>query len=234
MSRRKFSAAVLPFALACAAALCPARVGAGQEAPPAPTPRPSKVFQEARAVNQGATPDTEAFEFELHGSAFHVRQNGNGRRTKGKRVRGFNLRLEGGDAVARLFYTEFEGDLLLLLHLDTAGGGAGFDTRLEQPSMRGLWRQRIPASDVGTPLRDGPQLYVTGVGLVAKLDLRTGAYAWLHNSFEVAGGGEPPALNAFDQPELKGDEVLFRERPVYNPRRTVVLDRKTGEIIRVE
>ncbi|MET0646350.1 MAG: hypothetical protein ABW208_06990 [Pyrinomonadaceae bacterium] len=232
MSRRKFSAAVLPFALACASALCSARAGPAQEARPAPTPKPSKVFQEARTVNSNATPDPEAFEFELNGFAFHVRQNGNGRRTKGKRVRGFNLRLDSGDAIGRLFYSEVEGDLLLLLHLGDAG--TGFVTRLEQPSMRGLWRQRIAASDVGQTLRDGAHLYVTGVGLVGKLDLRTGVYAWLHNSFADALGVEPRTLNAFDRPELKGDEVLFRERPVYNPRRTVVVNRKTGEIIRVE
>jgi hypothetical protein len=234
MNRRKFSAAVIHFALVCASAFCAARSCAAQEARPAPTPKPSKLFQEARAVDTNATPDPEAFEFELDGSAFHIRQNGNGRRTKGKRVRGFNLRLESGDSINRLFYSEFEGGLLLLLHIDTPGGGGGFITRLEQPSMRGLWRQRVPAPDVGQPLRDGTHLYVTGTGLVAKLDLRTGIYAWLHNSFEGARKGEPLTLKAFDQPELKSDEVRFRERPVYNPRRTVVVSNKTGEIIRIE
>ena len=235
MSRRTFSAAVLPLALACASAWSPARVGPAQEAPrPAPTPKPSKVFQEARAVSTDATPDTEAFEFGLKGFAFHVRQNGNGRRTKGQRVRGFNLRLDGGDSVGRLFYSEFEGDLLLLLHVNTAGGGGGFVTRLEQPSMRGLWRHRIPAPDVGQPLRDGAHLYVTGKGFVGKLDLRSGMYLWQSDDRDYAGRDRVKALGAFDVPELDGDAVLFRERPVYNPRRTVVVSKKTGEIIRVE
>src|SRR3712207_7875714 len=44
----------------------------------------SKVFQEARAVN------AQSFEFELNGFAYHVRANGNGRRTKGTKSRGFN------------------------------------------------------------------------------------------------------------------------------------------------
>ena len=234
MSRRKFSPVLLSLALACAHASFSARAGSAQEARPAPTPKPSKLFQEARAVNENATPDPEAFEFEMNGFAYHVNANGNGRRVKGRRVRGFNLRLDSGEAVANLLYSEFEGDLLLLLHTDIAGVGLGFVTRLEQPSMRGLWRQRVPAEDVGHPLRDGHSLYVTGEGFVGKLDLRTGEYAWLHDDLEVERGAGSNPLHTFDEPELDGDAVLFRERPVYNPRRTLVVDRKSGKILRVE
>ncbi|HWS89841.1 MAG TPA: hypothetical protein VN282_22935 [Pyrinomonadaceae bacterium] len=226
MSRRKLSAAVLGLLLAGASA--PARQAA------ADTPKPSKVFQEARAVNADATPSAQSFEFEMNGFSYHVRANGNGRRTKGKKSRGFNLHLDAGEAVTNLLYSEFEGDLLLLLHTDIAGVPLGFVTRLEQPSMRGLWRQRIPAGDVGRPLRDGHDLYVTGLGLVGKLDLRTGEYAWQHDDLEVerADGSKP--LHTFEEPQLDGDAVLFRERPVYNPRRTLVLDRRSGKVIRVE
>ena len=233
MSRRKFSAVVC-LALACAHALIPAQVSPAQKTRPAPAPKPSKLFQEARAVNENATPAPEAFEFEMDGFAYRVSANGNGRRTKGKRVRGFNLRLDGGEAIVSLFYSEFEGDLMLLLHTDIEGIPLGFVTRLEQPSMRGLWRQRIPAGDVGDPLRDGHSLYVTGLGLVGKLDLRTGDYDWQHDDLEVERAAWTTILHTFDEPELDGGAVLFRERPVYNPRRTLVLDKKTGKVIRVE
>jgi hypothetical protein len=238
MSRRKFSAALLRLALALAGASAlwprPVPPGSAQEAKPAPTPKPSTVFQEARPVTAGAAPYAEAFEFELDDFAYHVNANGNGRRTKGRKVRGFNLRLERGDSVAKLFYREFEGDLLLLLHLLSGGEGAGMVTRLEQPSMRGLWRQRVGAPEVGPPLRDGRHLYVTGRGFVGKLDLRTGEYAWRHDGLEDVRGETPKPLEAFDEPALDGDAVLFRERAVYNPRRTLVLDRKSGRVIRVE
>jgi hypothetical protein len=75
---------------------------------------------------------------------------------------------------------------------------------------------------------------VTGKGFVGKLDLRTGTYLWQHADLDGGGGGEPKPLGAFDEPELKGDAVLFRERPVYNPHRTLVIDRKSGKILRVE
>ena len=217
MSRRSLSAALLLLLLAGAVA--------AQE--PTPAPKPPKVFQEARAVS-------DAFEFELNGSAYRVAANGNGRRAKGKQVRGFNLRLDRGEAITKLLYSEFGGGLLLLLHTDIAGAGFGFVTRLEQPSMRGLWRQRIPAGDLGQPLRDGRHLYVTGMGFVGKLELDTGEYAWLLDDLEVERGADAKPLHTFEEPELDGDAVLFRERPVYNPRRTLVVDRKTGKVVRVE
>lgn len=236
MNRRKFSAAVLPFSLALAGVSAPspclARAASAQET--RTVPEPAKVFQEARAVNTGAAPDAEAFEFEMNGFAYHVSANGNGRRTKGKKVRGFNLRLDRGEFITRALYTELEGDLLLILHTNIAGIGLGFVTKLEQPSMRGLWRQRIPASDVGEPLREGHHLYVTGMGFVGRLDLRTGEYAWQYDDLEVVRGQEAPALHTFGEPELDGDAVLFRERPVYNPRRTLVINKKSGKVVRVE
>lgn len=238
MNRRKFSAAMLSLALASAGASTlspsPVRAVSAQEARPAPTPELARVFQEARAVNSASTPDPEAFEFEMKGFAYHVRHNGNGHRTKGRKTRGFNLRLDRGESITRVLYSEFEGDLLLLLHTNIAGVGLGFVTRLEQPSMRGLWRQRIPASDVGEPLRDGHLLYMTGMGFVGQLDLRTGEYEWQHDDLEVVREEWPQALHTFAEPEVKGAAVLFRERPVYNPRRTLVIDKKSGKVMRVE
>lgn len=236
MNRRKFSAASSSLALlgASALTLCFSRAAPAQEARPAPAPDPAKVFQEAKEVRASGAPAAEAFEFEMNGFAYHIKSNGNGRRAKGSKVRGFNLHLDDGEVVARLFYAEFGGDLLLLLHTDIAGVRLGFVTRLEQPSMRGRWRQRIPDGDVGRPLRDGHDLYVTGSGFVGRLDLRTGEYAWQHDDLEVERGAEPKPLHTFDEPEIDGDAVLFRERPVYNPRRTLVVNRKTGKIIRVE
>ena len=235
MNRRKFSAAVLSLSLAGASALatCFGRAGSAQEARPAPTPKPSKVFQEARAVNDTAAPGPEAFEFEAHGFGYHINRNGNGWRKKGKKTRRFNLRLESGE-LGRVYFHEYGGRLLLVCEADDGEGGWGFVTLLEQPTMRARWRQTFPASEVGRPLRDGRHLYVTGNGFVGRLDLDTGTFDWRHADLEDVRGDEPKPLGAFDQPELKGDAVLFRERPVYNPRRTLVVKKKTGKIMSVE
>lgn len=235
MNCQKFSTAVLRFALAfaCAPALSPcfARAGSAQEAHPAP--KPSHVFQEAKPINSQATSDPEAFEFETKGFSYHIKQNGNGSRKKGDRVRGFNLRLDRG-GLKRVYFEDYGGRLLLVCEVGDGEAGGGFVTLLAQPSMRALWKQSFDGSNVGEPLREGRHLYVTGVGFVGKLNLDTGEFEWIHDDLYDKREGAPKHLNSFEVPELTDGTVLFRERPVYNPRRTLVIDKKSGKIVRVE
>jgi hypothetical protein len=237
MNRRQFSAAGLGLALvsACASALSPSPVGAGsvQETRPAPTPEPAKIFQEARAVNSHATGAPEAFEFEVHGFSYHIRQNGNGWRKKKEKTRGFNLRLDHG-GLGRVYFNDYGGRLLLVCEVGDGESGGGFVTLLQQPSMRARWKQSFPAFNVGQPLREGRHLYVTGTGFVGKLDLDTGEFDWLHEDLYDKREGAPKHFNSFETPEIDGETVLFRERAVYNPRQTLVIDKKSGKIIRVE
>jgi hypothetical protein len=218
-------------ALACACAHGLALHGSAQEAQPAP--KPSQVFQLAKPINSKAHHDPEAFEFEMGGFDYHVRRNGNGWRKKGEMSRRFNLRLDDGD-LGRVYFHDYGGRLLLVCEAGDGEGGWGFVTLLEQPSMRGLWRQHIPAFNVGEPLREGRSLYVTGIGFVGKLDLGTGEFDWQHDGLYDTREGAPKHFNSFEKPELAGDTVLFRERSVYNQHKTLVVDKKTGKTIRVE
>jgi hypothetical protein len=235
MNRRKFSTSSLSLALLVASALtpCPARDGSAQEARAAPPPEPPKVFQEARPITGEVATDPEAFEFELNGFTYHLKQNGNGWRKKKERTRRFNLRLDDG-GLARVYFHDYGGRLLLVCEIDHGDGGSGFVTLLEQPSMRALWKQYIPAFNVGEPLRQGRHLYVTGIGFVGRLDLGTGEFDWKHDDLYDKLGGRSSAFNSFETPELDGDAVLFRDRPVYNRRKTLVVEKKSGKIIRVE
>ena len=229
MNRRQFSAAVsrLALASACASALPPC-FARGQEARPAPDP--SKVFQAAGEVSSKAVPVAEAFEFALNGFAYHIRINGNGRRTKGDRTRRFNLRVDG--EIVRVYYTEYRGDLLLVCELDHLETGAGVVTLLEQPSMRARWRQSFGTFNVGEPLRDGRHLYVTAIGFVAELDLGTGEFVWEHGELDGRVGEQ--TFNVFAAPEVGADTVTFKDRQRAGHAHRVVVNKKTGKIVSVE
>lgn len=226
-------------ALAVAFALCLAPCVAAHGAQDDDAPLQSKGFARVRQVRDPGSSGSMAFEFEAGGFSYHVAANGNGRRTKGSKTRRFNLRFDGPDFMEDLRFAVYEGDLLLACELNDGDAAGGLVVRLEQPSMRALWRQPVPSFNLGEPLREGRHLYLTGMGFVAKLDLRTGEYVWQHKDLYrdaglVRAGASPDDFNSFETPELAGETVLFRARPVYNRRRTLVVNKKTGKIIRIE
>jgi hypothetical protein len=191
----------------------------------------AQEFEPARALPED---DPRLFEFEAGGYSYRVAATGNGRGTKGKgRPRLFNLRLEGRDSITRLLFSGYGDDLLLLCEVWDGEKGGAFVARLEQPSMRALWKLAVLTPSVGPTLREGRRLYLTGRGFVALLDLDTGQYEWHHEDLYESEG--PGTFGAFERPVVERGDVLFRDRPVYNgPARTIVVNRKTGHIVRVE
>ncbi|HJQ34422.1 MAG TPA: hypothetical protein VJ866_19740 [Pyrinomonadaceae bacterium] len=205
-----------------------------------------------------------AFEFESGGFSYHVAANGNGRRVKGDRTRRYNLHLNGGESIRRLYFTEYGDDLLLLCEVD--GGEAGpsvFITRLEQPSMRALWRQSAPTGGVEV-LRRGGTLYLGGAGFVARLELKNGAYVWQHRDRREAAAEEGGDRDSDDRDsdreaddresvkrreaealippgryapaEVTGDTVVFgpARGSAEQGAKTVRVNSKTGRIVSVE
>jgi hypothetical protein len=218
---------------AAALALLAAGLARAQEAPAraAQEPGPSRLFRPAQAIGEGATPD--AFEFELSGYSYRIASNGAGRRVRREAVRRFNLRLEGSDWLRHVQFAEYEGNVLLVCEVSDGETGAGFVVRLEQPSMRALWRAELSAFNVGPPLRDGGHLYLTGIGFAAKLELDGGRFLWRHTRlYGRAGEG---SFNSFDLPEIDGDAVVFREATRAGlPAKALRVHRKTGKILGIE
>ncbi|MBC7931181.1 MAG: hypothetical protein H7Z38_11520 [Rubrivivax sp.] len=219
------------FARAAVALLCLASCAAAQGETLAPSAESNSPGAFQKATQTGAV-TSAVFDFELSGFSYHIAANGNGRRTKGDKTRRFNLRPDRGDYIEGLYFSGYDGNLLLVCGVTDEETGGGLVVKLEQPSMRALWRQQIPAFNLGEPLREGRRLYVTGIGFVGALDLKTGMYEWKHAGLYENAGGK---FNSFELPEIKGDEVLFRERPVDNtPGKTIRVSRKTGKIVRIE
>lgn len=218
-------AGALALALAHAAAPRPAASASARQA------KPAHVFRPAPGVPADAP---AAFEFEMNGFAYRVASNGNGRRTKGDRTRHFNLRLEGQTRLGgRVYFAEHDGDLLLAYEVTDGVSAGGRVTRLMQPSMRAVWNAELPSGGLGPPAREGRFLYLTAAGFVGRLDLAGGAWAWSHD--DLLGRGREGAFASFATPEPSGDEVSFREAPVYNGRAlTVFVGKRSGEIKRIE
>ena len=88
------------------------------------------------------------------------------------------------------------------------------------------WKQALPGFNVGRGLIEGDFAYVTAMRFVAKLNLRSGSYAWQHE--DLARGG---SFDAFAAPQLAGNTALFPTRPPAGARPlTVTADKQTGRI----
>lgn len=209
--------ATLALVLLCAASASAQGAGA---------PESPKVFREARKISDGSP---ASFEFELNGFTYKIAGNGAGRRVKGDSARLFNLRLEGGDYLERVYYAVHRGNILLICGVTDGESGAGFVARLEQPSMRARWKAHLPAFNVGPGLIEEEHVYVTGTGFVARLDLRKGEFEWRHDDLRRKRGG---GFNSFETPRIEGDAVLFREVPARESEaKTVRVHRRTGKIL---
>jgi hypothetical protein len=197
--------------------------------PPASASNPPQTFERAEEVPAGAP---KAFEFGLSDFSYHVGANGNGRR-EGGLVRRFNLRLDSGEEITHVYFSKYGGDLLLVCEVAYGDGGRALVIRLEQPSMRARWKQRVPGYNV-VAAREGESLYLAAMGFVGRLNLRSGAYLWRHDGLNRVAAG-PPAFESFEPPEVRGDTVLFREAAAAGrPAKTLLVNKQTGKIIRAE
>jgi hypothetical protein len=98
--------------------------------------------------------------------------------------------------------------------------------------QRMKWKRVIPGFNVGQGLLDGAFAYVTGIGFVGKVNLKSGAYAWRHADLY---GQANSAFNIFALPEVEGNVVIFREAEHYLRKKVAVIrvQRHTGKIISI-
>jgi hypothetical protein len=208
---------LIPMALLCAASAL------AQQEPSASKPAESRLFEMPVAVLQVRR--VIAFEFLAAGYKYHIARTGLGTRSGGgSPEQTFSLHLSKGDFIRALYSAQYQGDALLLLEVSNGSYGAGFIVRIGGAVPDIKWKQAIPGINVGKGLIEGDFAYITAMRFVAKVNLKSGTYAWRHE--DLARGG---ALDAFDAPALDGNRVLF---PARRPSAlTVAVDKQTGRIL---
>jgi hypothetical protein len=193
---------------------------------------PRNVWTFTEVKGQPENPVISSFEFSSAGYKYRISVNGRGtRRGKAGGPRAFNLRLKQHDSLERaVYYAEYQGDLLLLCEVSDGEGGAGFITRLDGRTLRTKWKRWIPAFNVGQGFIEDDFAYVTAIGFVGKVDLKSGAFVWKHDDL-FRGGSR---FTSFELPKIEGATILFKEETIYSePAKTIKVDKQTGRIINV-
>lgn len=166
------------------------------------------------------------FMFSASGHDYTFRADGLGESSFGK-VRPHNFRLKADQGhLEQVYFCELENDLLLLYELSDELNGWGYVLRLNQTTFKPKWITPISGFNLGPALLDGDSLYLTAVSLIAKLDLRSGAYVWQQTDLHAK---YPPSFQTFGAPLIKGDHVIFKEDLA--PFKSLEVDRLTGKII---
>jgi hypothetical protein len=108
----------------------------------------------------------------------------------------------------KLYYAQYENQLLLLCELSDGESGWGRILRLNPKSLQARWGVTIEAFNLSPGVIEGSVLYQAGIGLVAAVDLSHGRFAWKHDGLYDR---ERLAFNSFEPAEITETEVLFRE-----------------------
>jgi len=193
----------------------------------------SRAFSVAKSLPDQI--ERVSFEFSTASNDYRISHEGRGLRIgSSKSPRSFSLRLEKADHLTHaLYYAEYQGDLLLICEVSDEVYGSGFIARLDGQTLRTKWKQVVSGFNVGQGLIDGSYAYVTGIGFIGKVSLKSGAYAWRHENLYRQSNS---AFNSFDLPEAKVNTVVFRESSHYLRKKKAVIrvERRNGKIMSVD
>jgi len=193
----------------------------------------SRSFSIAKSSPTNFEPTT--FEFSTANHNYSITNYGKGLRgSSNDTPQSFSLPLNKDDYLtSSLYYAEYQGDLLLIGEVSDGDYGSGFIVRLDKRTLRIKWKQIVNAFNVGQGLIDGDYTYVTGIGFIGKVSLKTGAYVWRHQDLYQRSNS---AFNSFDLPEVEGNIVVFRESSHYLRKKIAVIkvERSKGKIISVD
>ena len=170
----------------------------------------------------GGTTKRHFFVFTSSVRNYAIRNDGRSEATPlGARRQTFWLRMGGSPNLERVYFAEYEGDLLLEYEVSGAQSNWGYILRVEQKSLKIKWVATVSADNLGPGLIDDHELYFGGSNLLSKLDLQSGSYVWQ---------SELQKFFTFSVPAVRGDKVVFHDES--EGERTVEVEKETGRLVK--
>jgi outer membrane protein assembly factor BamB len=191
------------------------------------SPADARAFSKVESLGDG----TRAFfMFGTSGPGYTIRADGFGERSgigKG-RPANFSLRVGRNGHIVRFYFHEHEGDLLLIYEVGDKQVGWGYVIRLDQKTLKTKWAVPVSDFNLGPGFVEDNSIYFSAANLLARIDLRTGAYVWHHEGVQRKNA---LSFDGFQLPSITGDRVFFHEDG--DKGKTVEIDKVTGKILSV-
>lgn len=224
---RVLAALFLVLAVASPCSRTSAQKARAQETRRAAAPGHLRVFKTAEHSPEPVPP--YVYSFSVGGDQFTVRGYGDVTKTSpGSPDRTFKLEMDEESEIERLYYLEDEGALFFIYEMSDGESGWGNVAGFDRATLRPRWRAHIPGFNIGEALVEGNFIYLTAIGFIARLDLRTGKYSWKHRGLYERNH----AFNNFELPRIEGDEVIFSgagDRGTGPP--SIVVNKRSGKIL---
>src|SRR5207248_4747622 len=131
------------------------------------------------AETAGAEPGPFTYTFSTSKGKFIVRSNGIGKRLT-QHPAAFRLKVDWGGYINNLYYLEDDSALYIIYEMTDEESGWGRIIKLDGKTLRPIWSHFIPVFNICGCLGEDHYAYITGLGLIAKIDLASGRYIWRH------------------------------------------------------
>ena len=144
----------------------------------------------------------------------------------GEKRRVFILKMGRGERLDRVYYSDFEGDLLLACETTS---GRVFATRIQQRTRKIKWTTSLEGYNLGPGLIDDDALFMSAANKLMRIDLAAGESIWEVSDLE---GSQTRPYSQFRVPQVRGDLIVFEEDEA-KPR-TVEVERSAGRVLRIK
>ncbi len=107
-------------------------------------------------------------------------------------------------------------------------GATSWIQKISKNPWKSEYIEQIQGFNLGQPVINGQFAYVTAIGFVGKIDLRTGNYVWRHfNLYD----NEKYSFNSFDTILVNQKQIEFISKNYKSKKvEKVIVDNQTGEI----
>ena len=186
---------------------------------------PRHEMELANRVGEGN--ERSFFLFSIPGGTYIARHDGLVEASvPGDKRRTFPLRMSRGERLSRLYYSDYEGDLLL--ECETSGGRV-FAARVQQRTRKIKWTTSLEGYNLGPGLVDDGALFMSAANKLMSIDLANGDSVWEVSELE---GQQSRPYTQFRVPRVRGDIVIFEEDEA-KPR-TIEVERSAGRVLRIK
>jgi hypothetical protein len=187
-----------------------------------------KDFTKVKSSNSSLSRNS-IFQFSSSGNEYKIKADGSGMRGSGNlKPTKFNLKIASSDFIESLSFLDFEDNILILASITDNDGSGGSVYSLKKTNSQVKWVANIPGFNIGDVTIEDKYAYITAIGFISKLDLRSGKYIWKHTDLYERSSGN---FNFFDRPKLQGKTVIFRGVNGDGNRKNIVVDKIYGKII---